>query len=51
LKRNQSKSAKMIYRCRNNSAYDSFSKEVFKDIVELIREKPEHLEFEVLRVI
>jgi len=41
----------MIYRCRNNSAYDSFSKEVFKDIVELIREKPEHLEFEVLRVI
>ena len=38
------------YRCRNNIAYDNFSKEVFKDIVELERIKPEFLEFDVLRV-
>jgi len=38
------------FRCRSNSAYDNFSKEVFKDIVELSREAPDGLGFEILKV-
>ena len=38
------------YRCRSNTAYDNFSKIVFKDIAELERQQVEGQEFEALMV-
>ena len=38
------------YRCRGNTAYDNFSKIVFKDIAELERQQVEGQEFEALMV-
>ena len=38
------------FRCRSNVAYDNFVNICLRDIATVIREKPEHLEFEVLRV-
>lgn len=38
------------FRCRSNSAYDNFSREVFKEIAEIKREVQEGFDFEVLRV-
>jgi len=38
------------FRCRSNVAYENFVNACFKDIATIIREKPEHLDFEILRV-
>lgn len=39
------------FRCRSNSAYDNFTREVFKDIAEIKREVKEGFDFEVLRYV
>ena len=39
------------FRCRSNTAYDGFANGCFRNIAKISREKPDHLDFEILQVI